>query len=354
MHVEPTPLDRRFGAIMFDWDGTAVPDRRADARPLRELVETLCSLGRQLVITSGTHLENVDDQLGARPRGPGVSSSTRTAAPRPWEITRDGPVLLHRRETRPGEDDALDRAAAATVAALAARGLATGEISTRLNRRKIDLMPRPEWADPPKSRIAELLDATTATLHAAGISSLHEVCELARACGREAGLADPRVTTDAKHVEIGLTDKTDAAHQIFPLLASLGVPAEQVLVCGDEMGPLGGEPGSDSLMLAGDGARAVAISVGVEPEGVPAGIMRLGGGPARFLELLRARSRPSASRGRRARCRRPRRAAPAKRAGVTRSCRTIAASAVAITTLDSRTAATDGADARFRASSTNA
>jgi hypothetical protein len=40
-------------------------------------------------------------------------------------------------------------------------------------------------------------------------------------------------------------------------------------------------------MLAGDGARAVAISVGVEPEGVPAGITALGGGPARFLELLR-------------------------------------------------------------------
>ena len=117
---------------------------------------------------------------------------------------------------------------------------------------------------------------------------MHEVCELARACGREAGLHDPRVTTDAKHVEIGLTDKTDAAHQIFPMLASLGVPAAQVLVCGDEMGPLGGEAGSDSLMLAGDGARAVAISVGVEPEGVPAGVTLLGGGPARFLELLRA------------------------------------------------------------------
>ncbi len=54
------------------------------------------------------------------------------------------------------------------------------------------------------------------------------------------------------------------------------------------MGPLGGEAGSDSLMLAGDGARAVAISVGVEPEGVPAGVTLLGGGPGRFLELLRA------------------------------------------------------------------
>jgi hypothetical protein len=40
-------------------------------------------------------------------------------------------------------------------------------------------------------------------------------------------------------------------------------------------------------MLAGDGSRAVAISVGVEPEGVPLQVLALGGGPARFLELLR-------------------------------------------------------------------
>jgi hypothetical protein len=131
------------------------------------------------------------------------------------------------------------------------------------------------------------LAATLARLREAGIGSLHEVCELARDLAREAGVADPRVTTDAKHVEIGLTDKSDAARQIFPLLASLGVPPEEVLACGDEMGPLGGEPGSDSLMLVGDGARAVAVSVGVEPEGLPPGIIALGGGPARFLELLR-------------------------------------------------------------------
>jgi hypothetical protein len=281
------PLDRPFGAVMFDWDGTAVVDRRADASELRGLVETLGGLGCHLVITSGTHLANVHDQLGARPGGPGRLLIDANRGSEIWEIEAGGPVLVHRRETLPGEDEALDRAAAATVAELARRGLSTGEISTRLNRRKLDLMPLPCWDDPPKSKIAELLAATLARLHAVGIGSLHEVCELARAEGHRAGLDDPRVTTDAKHVEIGLTDKTDAAREILPRLAALGVPAEQVLVCGDEMGPLGGEPGSDSLMLAGDGRRAVAISVGVEPEGVPAGIVWLGGGPARFLDVLR-------------------------------------------------------------------
>jgi hypothetical protein len=280
-------LNRRFGAIMFDWDGTAVPDRRADASILRDLLERLSGLGCHLVVTSGTHLENVDDQLGARPAGPGRLFIDSNRGSEVWEIGQAGALLRERREPRPGENEALDRAAAATVDALAGRGLAIGAVSTRLNRRKIDLMPLPEWGDPPKSRIAELLSATLATLRTAGIGSLHEVCELARDLARAAGVADPRVTTDAKHVEIGLTDKTDASRQIFPLLASLAVPPELVLVCGDEMGPLGGEPGSDSLMLAGDGARAVAVSVGVEPEGVPPEVIALGGGPPRFLELLR-------------------------------------------------------------------
>lgn len=34
-------LDRRFEAIVFDWDGTAVADRAADATRLRTLVEEL-------------------------------------------------------------------------------------------------------------------------------------------------------------------------------------------------------------------------------------------------------------------------------------------------------------------------
>jgi beta-phosphoglucomutase-like phosphatase (HAD superfamily) len=65
------PLARRFGAIMFDWDGTAVTDRRAEVARLRGLVEDLSARGVHLVVTSGTHLENVRDQLAAHVTGPG-------------------------------------------------------------------------------------------------------------------------------------------------------------------------------------------------------------------------------------------------------------------------------------------
>jgi hypothetical protein len=39
-------------------------------------------------------------------------------------------------------------------------------------------------------------------------------------------------------------------------------------------------------MLVPEGDGAVAITVGAEPEGVPDGVLSLGGGPATFLALL--------------------------------------------------------------------
>lgn len=64
-------LRRRFEAVVFDWDGTAVADRQADAGQVREAVEAACALGIDVVV-SGTHVDNVDGQLRARPQGPGL------------------------------------------------------------------------------------------------------------------------------------------------------------------------------------------------------------------------------------------------------------------------------------------
>ncbi|MEX2102481.1 MAG: hypothetical protein WD805_00845, partial [Gaiellaceae bacterium] len=154
------------------------------------------------------------------------------------------------------------------------------------NRRKIDLIPLPEWTDPPKARIAELLAAVESRLHAAGLAGLEEAVELAREAARAAGLPDPRVTSDAKHVEIGLTDKSDSARWLFQELGRRGIGPGLVLVVGDEFGPLGGLPGSDSLLLVPAASRSLAISVGAEPTGAPVRVHSLGGGPERFLELL--------------------------------------------------------------------
>ncbi len=282
----PSPLLRRFEAFVFDWDGTAVPDRDADATPVRGLVEALCSLGADVVVVSGTHVGNIDGQLRARPSGPGRLLLALNRGSEVFLVGPDGPVIVERREATPEEEAALDRAARLTVARLAEKGLDAAVVSERLNRRKIDLIPLPEWEDPPKARIDELLGAVEERLQAAGLGGLPDVVDLAHVCARESGVPDPRVTSDAKHVEIGLTDKSDSARYIFGDLWRRGVAPGSVLVAGDEVGPLGGVVGSDSLMIVAEASDATVLSVGVEPRGVPEGVLHVAGGPEVFCAVL--------------------------------------------------------------------
>jgi trehalose/maltose hydrolase-like predicted phosphorylase len=284
--ILPTALDRRFEAIVFDWDGTAVPDRQADATRLREAVEELCGLGLELAVITGTHVGNVDGQLEARPQGPGRLHLCVNRGSEVFRADADGVHLVEQREATEAENEALDRAAEWTVAVLAARGLSAEIVSQRLNRRKIDLIPEPEWADPPKARIAELLSAVERRLDRAGLDGLDEAVAVAQESARGAGLPEARVTSDAKHLEIGLTDKADAARWVFTDLRHRGVGAGLVLIAGDEFGPLGGLPGSDSLLVVDTAKRATVVSVGAEPTGAPPNVIALGGGPDAFLELL--------------------------------------------------------------------
>ena len=282
----PNELDRRFEALIFDWDGTAVPDRATDASALCAAVESACLLGLDLAVVSGTHVGNIDGQLRARPRGPGELHLLLNRGSEVYRVSQDGVELTARLTASEAQELALDRAAALTVQRLRACGLEARIVSQRLNRRKIDLIPTAEWADPPKARIGELLTAVEARLREHGLDGLQAAVELSEAAAAEAGLTDARVTSDAKHIEIGLTDKADSARWYFEHLWQRGVSPEQVLIVGDELGPLGGLPGSDSMLLIDAAAGATVASVGVEPAGVPDGIISLHGGPAAFSGLL--------------------------------------------------------------------
>jgi len=140
----PQSLHRRFEAIVFDWDGTAVPDRRADGALIRHQLEQLITLGVDLAVTSGTHVENIDGQLRARPTGPGHLYFCVNRGSEVYECDASGVRLLHRRQATATEDAALDRAAERTAAALVTQGLTPAPITPRFNRRKVDLLPLPE------------------------------------------------------------------------------------------------------------------------------------------------------------------------------------------------------------------
>lgn len=289
----PDVPHRPYALVVFDWDGTAVADRREDTTALRERMLALLHRGVFLLIVTGTHLANLTRQLHLSghplPRGRLYAATNRgseivTFAP-------DGePIPLYLRHATPAENQALDTVATRLKALLESEsGLPVAVVFNRLNRRKIDLIPDPPWADPPKARIGDLWRAVQDRYAPTPLAAepLRFAMHAAHRLAAEAGLPEARITSDVKHVEVGLTDKSDVMRWVMDTLApSLGIPPEDILVAGDEFGSPTPFPGSDAKMRIPQAAAATFVSVGPEPHGVPPGVLHLGGGPERFRTML--------------------------------------------------------------------
>lgn len=282
---------RAFRIIVFDWDGTAVKDRAADARPVARALQDLLELDVYVVVVTGTNFANIERQFSCHVTGPG-KRNLYICTNRGSEVfgfdARSELFLLYQREPTDEENLALDRAAEAVKDEVERdSGVTIDIVYNRLNRRKIDLIP--EWPDPPKSQIAKLLQRTERRLRSGGYpAGIKGAYEAAERCAREMGLADPRVTSDVKHVEVGLTDKSDSVRWILSEVAERrNIPYSDILVLGDEFGPIAGFEGSDFRMVMPGVEGMVYVSVGKEPNGVPGAVEHLGGGPAEFLRIVK-------------------------------------------------------------------
>jgi hypothetical protein len=78
----------------------------------------------------------------------------------------------------------------------------------------------------------------------------------------------------------------EAMRGILAVLARRGVGSRLLLVVGSEFGAPGGSPGPDALLLVPEAAQVTAVSIGSEPDGVPAGVVHAGGGCRGLLALL--------------------------------------------------------------------
>jgi len=282
---------KAYRIIVFDWDGTAVKDRAADARPVASALEELLQLDFYVVVVTGTNYDNIERQFACHISGP-CKRNLYICTNRGSEVygfdAHSELFLLYHREATDEENQALDRTAEAVKAEVeGGSGVAIDIVYNRLNRRKIDLIP--EWQDPPKSQIGKLLAETEKRLrkggYAAGIKGAYEATER---YSREMGLAGARITSDVKHVEVGLTDKSDSLRWILKEVAERrNIPYRDILVLGDEFGPIAGFEGSDFHMVLPGVEGITYVSVGKEPNGVPAEVEHKGGGPAEFLRIAR-------------------------------------------------------------------
>ena len=283
-------LARQCRMIVFDWDGTAVTNRLEDASALVHLAEPLLADGCWLIVVTGTSFDHIAQQFCTR-ISPDCRQRLVVCANRGSEVfgfdERGETLLRYRRVATCEEDEALTAIAEAVRDELIrTTHLDIGIVYNRLNRRKIDLIPLPAWANPAKAEIGALREAVETRLAMAGWQGgIAGVVALTESIAVRMGCA-VRVTSDVKHVEVGLTDKTDAIAWVKrELMAPEGIEEDAVLVAGDEFGPIGGFPGSDSRLRSGLES-ALAVSVGPEPSGAPGGVVHLGGGPRTFRALL--------------------------------------------------------------------
>ncbi len=282
---------RPFRLIAFDWDGTAVPDRKAPADDVVPRVETLGARGVVCAVITGTNIGNLEptffERLDPRRRYCLLACMNRGSEVFGYDDNGNR-LLLYRREATAAENQAMDEIAITLRDELAQQfGLETNIVFDRLNRRKIDLIPVEEWADPPKARIGELLEAVNTRLERCQVEGgiQHIMDRVSEEAARRD--LDIRLTTDVKHVELGLTDKSDSvAYLLEHVAARRGIQRSRICFLGDEFGPIAGFRGSDYMMYGVTGA--AYYSVGREPNGVPEGVVHLGGGVPRFLEFLDA------------------------------------------------------------------
>jgi trehalose/maltose hydrolase-like predicted phosphorylase len=275
-------IDRTVEAVVLDWDAVAVAGRRAAAAPVRRRVLALTAAGVDVAVVSGTDAGHVDRRLRARPAGPGRLWLCVNAGSELFEVTLAGPRLARRRVASAVEDVALDAAAARTIDFLRRCGLAAGLVASGLNRRTIGLVPERGRSGTPEARSADLLAADADRLRQHGFADLSAVVRIAAGSALAAGLRRPCVSSGARTVEIGLTGKSDSLRELLTLLARRGVGPGLILVVGGESGAIGG----GSLLHAAEAQRAIAVSVGAGPAGVPSGVRQLSPGQGGLLGLL--------------------------------------------------------------------
>ena len=283
-------LNQSFRIIAFDWDGTAIISRKEDISELIIALKKLLKQGIYLAVITGTNFENIDKQFSSHITG-FCKKNLFICTNRGSEVfgfyENFQPVLLYRLNISDEENRLLDKTAEKTKFDLESNSsVKINIIYDRLNRRKLDLIP--EWENPLKSEIGKLIIETDKRLKTGGFKEgIKGAFDLAENNAWLLGLNKAKVTSDVKHIEVGMSDKSDSMKWILEHIAVPNkIPDKEILVLGDEFGPVAGFDGSDYKMVLKNHKEIKYFSVGKEPNGLPPEVKHLNGGPACFLKLM--------------------------------------------------------------------
>ncbi|MFH0702071.1 MAG: hypothetical protein V2B14_00830 [bacterium] len=283
-------LNKKFKIIAFDWDGTAVVDRTVDASLVTNKIEELLKLGIYIVVITGTNFENIDKQFSSLINGK-HKQNLYICANRGSEVygfdDKSRQNLLYIRKATEKENYLLDKIVEKTKEDIEKNSnIKVNIIYNRLNRRKLDLIT--EWKNPKKYEIDKLLFETQNRLEKGGFAGgIHRAFKLMQDNAKKFNLLDAKITSDVKHIEIGLTDKSDSIKWIINNIAEKkNISNKEIIIGGDEFGSIGSFEGSDYRMILKDYPGITYFTVGIEPNGVDDFIVNIGGGPDCFVEIL--------------------------------------------------------------------
>lgn len=288
---------KKYRAIFFDWDGTAVKSRVTPADEAAAAMKPLLAKGVKLVIVSGTTIEKIangrieefftKEELHHLFLGLGRGAYN-------YAFDESGKAYIF-------ADEIPDKKVLADIhkicfdihmKLLNDYGFQTDIVFSRPNYCKIDLMVSQNRGESLFMQEDEL-ELLKDLLSSHGISGgLQGLMDLAVKTGKAYGV-DVQPTCDAKYLEVGISSKSDNVNTILlKLEEEYGIYAKECAFWGDEyVGIEEGIFGSDSFMLTPLTKAGDFYDVSQVPGKRPEGVENPGGGVERFLEFLREQAK---------------------------------------------------------------
>ncbi len=282
---------KKYKAIFFDWDGTAVLSRKAPAKAAVAAMRPLLQKGVKLAIISGTAIENIaggklesfftKEELGNLYLGLGRGAYNYTF--------RDGKPYIFKNMIPPKQELlTIHRICFDIHQELKEKyDFETDIVFSRPNYCKIDLMVENQRGENLFMQEDELGSLKT-TLKEHGIAEgLQGLMELAKNTGEKYGM-EVLPTCDAKYLEVGTTSKSHNVDSILEVICeSSHILPEDCAYWGDEyVGIEEGIFGSDSFMRTEKSRQGDFFDVSEVAGERPEGVKQVGGGVERFLQFL--------------------------------------------------------------------
>lgn len=282
---------KKYKAIFFDWDGTAVMSRKA---PVDEAVKAMAGLlakGVRLVIVSGTTYENIasgriqdyfnEAELQNLYLGLGRGAYN-------YRFQGKQPVVFKDRiPDKTGLLQIHDICYAIHRELLASYDFKTDIVFCRPNYCKIDIMVGNNRGDQLFMQENELTCLRESLAEHGIKNGLKELISISEEIGRTYGVK-VAATCDAKYLEVGISDKSDNADILMGELSkTAGIRPEECSFWGDEF--VGLEEGiysSDSFMQTEITKTGDFYDVSEVKGERPKQVKKIGGGVKAFLAFL--------------------------------------------------------------------